>query len=249
MKTTPYLLLACALIQINQAKGQLVDLSWPIPDAMSQVVDVNRTIPDNDASGLVSTLDVSTEMTSIESITITLNISNAPGDSVWNGDLYAYVTHDSGASTGFTVLLNRPGLTGSNADGYGDHGFSITLSDSAPSDIHHYQSVTHSFDASGRLVDVWKPDARGIPPTSSGSSFDSAARNADFSSFSGLDPNGLWVLFISDRASGNVGTLDSWSLSITAVPEPRETATVVGVMLFSSALVMRLRRSRLDHQT
>ena len=55
--------------------------------AQGQMTVVNSPIPDNDANGLVSTLDVSTPVTTIQSLEVTLNIGSAPGDSAWNGDL------------------------------------------------------------------------------------------------------------------------------------------------------------------
>jgi subtilisin-like proprotein convertase family protein len=205
--------------------------------AEGQMVIVNSTIPDNDANGLVSTLDVNTAVTPIQNVTVTLNISSATSDIAWNGDLYAYLTHDDGALSGFAVLLNRVGRTSSDAAGYGDPGFAITLSDTAANDVHLYQNVSSSFDSSGRLTGTWQPDERNISPTSSGSTFDSASRTANLGSFSGLNPNGLWVLFISDRAAGNVARLDSWQLNITPVPEPTYTAVLTGLCLLGTVTV------------
>ena len=36
--------------------------------------------------------------------------------------------------------------------------------------------------------------------------------------FNGTDPNGTWSLYISDDAAGDVGSLSSWSLDITTLP-------------------------------
>jgi hypothetical protein len=47
-------------------------------------------------------------------------------------------------------------------------------------------------------------------------------------SFNGLDPNGSWTLYIADVASGGgFGTLRSWGLEITAIPEPTPAALLV----------------------
>src|SRR5207245_1018581 len=60
---------------------------------------VNSPIPDNDASGLSSTvMFASPQISSIETMNVTLNITGG-----FNGDLYAYLTHGSGSA----VLLNR----------------------------------------------------------------------------------------------------------------------------------------------
>ena len=211
-------------------------------DSKAQLVVVNSSIPDNDANGLVSTLDVNTAATPIQSVTVTLNISSAAANTAWNGDLYAYLTHDDGSSSGFAVLLNRVGRTTSDAAGYGDFGFAITLSDTAANDVHLYQNVSSSFDGSGRLTGAWQPDERNISPTSSGSTFDSASRTANLGSFSGLNPNGLWVLFLSDRAAGNEAKLDSWALNITPVPEPAESAALMALCLLASVIARRCLR-------
>jgi hypothetical protein len=55
----------------------------------------------------------------------------------------------------------------------------------------------------------------------------------------GLDPNGQWVLYVVDQGPGAESVLQSWSLNITAVPEP--SAAVLG--FFSTALLMRRRRN------
>jgi hypothetical protein len=56
-----------------------------------------------------------------------------------NGDLYAYLVHD----TGFSVLLNRVGRDGSNPFGYSNAGISLTFSDSAPNgDVHFYGGLS-----------------------------------------------------------------------------------------------------------
>jgi hypothetical protein len=201
-----------------------------------QVVLVNSPIPDNDANGLVSTLDVTTSVTTIQNIEVTLNISSAPGNAAWNGDLYAYLSHGPDPSPGFAVLLNRVGVSGANSSGYGDPGFAVSLSDSAAKDIHLYQTSSPTYDANGRLTSLWQPDGRNILPSSSAGTFDSASRSAKLASFTGLDPNGQWVLFISDCSVGNEAVLDSWTLSINPVPEPQSYAVITAVALLLLAI-------------
>src|SRR5262245_1732778 len=67
----------------------------------------------------------------INDVNVTVNISGG-----FNGDLYGYLIHDSG----FAILLNRVGRTGSDSFGYSDPGFSsVRLDDSAVNgDIHLY---------------------------------------------------------------------------------------------------------------
>ena len=73
---------------------------------------------------------------------------------------------------------------------------------------------------------TYAPDGReispGMPP-SSAPDFD-ADGTIGFSAYNGMDPNGTWTLFIADMAGGDQLKLVSWSLQITAVPEPVNVA-------------------------
>ena len=40
------------------------------------------------------------------------------------------------------------------------------------------------------------------------------------SSFNGTDPNGTWSLYVDDDTAIDGGSIDGWSITITAVPEP-----------------------------
>src|SRR5690242_13386236 len=98
-------------------------------------------IPDGSTIGISDTRTLtSLPFNSIQDINVRLNISGG-----WNGDLYAYLVH----SSGFTVLLNRVGRSGSSSFGYGDSGMNVTFDQSASqsSDIHFYQTVA-GFNAS-----------------------------------------------------------------------------------------------------
>src|SRR5206468_1563155 len=66
-------------------------------------------IADGNASGVSDLRQSSSSITAIGSLTVSLNISGE-----FNGDLYAYLRHDSG----FSILLNRPGRTADSPSGY-----------------------------------------------------------------------------------------------------------------------------------
>lgn len=174
----------------------------------------SQVIPDDDLTGVAFPFSILGGAPQIEEVTVTLNISGE-----WNGDLYAYLSHDSG----FAVLLNRVGVgqstPGSDALGYGDTGFAgLVLSSAAPNNVHFYGNASPTLNGSGQLTGTWKPDGRAIAPNSAPSAFD-AEGSADFTSFSGLSPNGSWMLFIADAAPGSLSTLTSFTVSMTAVPE------------------------------
>ena len=119
---------------------------------------INTAIPDGTPSGLSDLRTISSLVTSISAVTVTLNISGE-----FNGDLYGYLQH----SSGFCVLLNRVGRTGSDSHGYDNSGFSVTLSGTGSYDVHLYQNYSPSYNGSGQLTGTWQPDGRAISPLSS----------------------------------------------------------------------------------
>ena len=193
---------------------------------------VNLAIPDNDFSGIASTkafggLTLPFE-TNVFDLNVTLNIS---GD--YNGDLYAYITHNSG----FSVLLNRVGKTTANPLGYSDDGINIKLDDQATGrDVHNYRvtlSGNQTTPLPAGLTGTWLPDGRNVNPDTV---LDTSARTALLSSFMGLNPSGSWTLFIADLSAGGTSTLVSWGLEVT-VPEPGTVALLAlgGIGLFCAA--------------
>jgi len=108
------------------AFGAFVTVTMP---AYAQVFSTdftpNASIPDGLITGLTDTRIVSAPSAAIANLTVNLVIA---GDSTAaNGDFYATLTH----GTGFSVLLNRVGRTGTEPDGYPDNGFNITFDDHA----------------------------------------------------------------------------------------------------------------------
>lgn len=169
--------------------------------------DLLLDLPDGNASGLVNLQPISSQVTEIESLTVTLNVGGT-----FNGDLYAYLTHD----TGFSVLLNRSGRSVADSFGYSDDGYTITLDDLAADNIHTYQSITTPTPGSP-LTGIWQPDGRNVDPDSV---LDTTPSTAMLASFNGTDANGNWTLFIADLSVGDTHTLNAWGLTITGIPEP-----------------------------
>jgi hypothetical protein len=197
---------------------------------------MNVDIPDGSPVGWSGTATASGYLPSISDVTVNLNVSGG-----YNGDLYAYLSYG-----GVLVpLLNRVGVTSGNSFGYGNTGFDVTLSSSASGaqDVHFYGNYTPSFNGSGQLTGTWQPDGRVIDPQTSPSGFDSASR-VSFGSYNGLNPNGTWTLFIADLSSGGQSQLVSWSLDITAVPEPVNVALGIVGAAFLAASLARSKRLR-----
>jgi MYXO-CTERM domain-containing protein len=180
------------------------------------------TIPDANTVGWQDTRTLTgIPYSEVTDIKVTLTISGG-----YDGDLYAYLTHDSG----FAVLLNRAGKISGDPAGYGDTGFSITLDDHAIEtvDIHNYQTVSYSVNGNGQLAGTWRPDGRTADPATV---LDGSARvSSPLDSFSGLNPNGAWTLFIADLSSPSQSKVESWGLEITAVPEPVSSSWAMGLV-------------------
>lgn len=159
---------------------------------------VNAVVPDFDATGLVSTQAVSGLYATIDSITVTLNISGG-----YNGDLYVYLLSPN--DTKITLLDRVGGGT------YGNSGFSITLDDlGSYASVETYQSSGASYNGGGQLTGTWATSSGGL------------------SSLVGTDGNGTWSLFVADLSSGSTSTLVSWGLTIATVPEPQTWALLGG---------------------
>jgi len=116
----------------------------------------------------------------------------------FNGSLYAYLVAPNGT---LVVLMNQPGVTDDNPFGAYGSGMNITLQDgtSTHGSIQNEDSgsaLSGTYNAAGTLAN-----------------------------FNGSAADGTWSLYFSDLASGGgTSTLNSWSLNISAVPEPVNTA-------------------------
>ena len=197
-------------------------------------------IPDGNLTGWSDTRTLSGAPISIPNggVSVTLNLSGG-----YNGDLYAYLVHNSG----FAVLLNRVGRgtgVGDSVPGYGDAGMNVVLKDGGSlGNIHAY---------GGGVVpsgSFYAPDGRNISPLATVGSFDSGYATALLSSFNGLDANGSWTLFIADVSGGDVSLskVESWGLDIAAVPEPASIIEGGIAVLFLGGVVAvyRLRGAKL----
>jgi subtilisin-like proprotein convertase family protein len=174
----------------------------------------NEAIPDYPGAGLAYALSFNdVAYSEITAISVTLTISGG-----WNGDLYAYLSHGSG----FGVLLNRVGANALGEDGYSTAGFNNVTLTTSGTDIHTVQNPTTggSYASDGRIA------------------YTSGTRDNTLGVFLGGNPNGAWTLYFGDEASGNISTLASWEVDITAVPEPTNIALGIfaaGLLAFSGA--------------
>ena len=223
--------------RIFATAGLLLGLGLSSPAALSSGT-LNASITDGNLSGYASTINVTSGDVGgsyLTALTLTLNISGG-----YNGDLYAYVSHN-----GVLVpLINRVGVSSADALGYDNAGFTITLSASGANNVHLYQDYSPTYSG-GQLTGTWQPDGRAISPLSASGSFD-AAPSVGFSAYNGMDPVGNWTLYVADVVGGSYGssTLNSWSMDITAVPEPMNVAAGLFAAVFAGFHLFRFTRSK-----
>ena len=222
MKTIKLTVLAVSLLTSMLAQGQT---------NVSTFTSVNATIPDANPTGLASSTNLSGVIGYVSSVSVTLDITGG-----FNGDLYAYLVDPSG---NLAVLLNRTGVGGVNAFGYGDTGFQITLDGTSASNVHGYGS-SYSTNLLGQVTGSWLADGRAIDPQSTPSVFDAASTGANLSLFNNPVANGQWTLFIADLSGGGQSTLVSWGLTVVTVPEPQTWAMAIGGL----GLLLTLNRRR-----
>ena len=198
----------------------------------SYTLNPNVGIADGSPVGVMEQFNVSGASGVITNVQVQLDITGG-----FNGDLYAYLVGPQGQ---LAVLVNRPGITGSNPFGYGNGGFNITL-DSSSANIHGYGSG-YTTNGLGQVTGVWGSDGRNIDPQSLGSVFSGAATSANLGLFQDGNANGVWTFFIADLSpGGGTANLNSIILTIMTVPEP-QTWIILGGAILLSGFINRLRR-------
>ena len=218
MKNLKQLLATSVLVVLSTASQAAIECSASVA--------ANEAIPDGSSSGVASAINVSSFGNQIVpgSLSVTLNINGS-----YSGDLYAYLTHGSG----FAVLLNRVGVSSASSLGYGDFGLNVKFSDSAANgNVHNYQQVTTPA-AGSQLTGTWSPDGRNVSPYAVNGT---EASTATLSSFSGIDPNGDWTLFVADVNGGDLHTLVSWGVDMAVVPEATGFGLSAGMVLAMIAI-------------
>ena len=228
MKTQSWTFLSgCAISLLVAGAASAQTTTNTFTQTVGQTIPVS-TIP------LSSTLNISGVSGTISGLQVNLDITGG-----FNGDLYCYLLDPA---DNIAILLNRTGLTANNGFGYGDTGFNLTFSDGA-SNVHNYQAGgDYDLNPDGQLTGTWAPDGRNIDPQSDGSAFDDAPPTYDFSAFMGTIPDGNWELEVANLASGDdaQAVLQSWTVTVFAVPEPQPWALgVCGIAMLAARRYFR----------
>lgn len=200
-------------------------------------------IPDGTGVGYADVRTVASPFPAALDVKVHLQVQGS-GGAMWNGDIFATLSYQATPTapvTAYSVLLNRPGRDDAHLDhelGYEDNGFNISIGATGP-DVHLYRTTTTP-PVGAPLTGHWSADGRDVDP------FDvvhATPRTAGMEGFHGINPNGVWTLYMEDSASGGRARLVRWGLEWTPVPEPGPTAAWAGAALGGWAW-LRLRRRR-----
>ena len=159
--------------------------------------DVNTAILVGNPVGVAISESVSDIPAGQTVVNLTVGLDLSGG---YNGNLFAYLVAPNGSEV---TLMDMPGVS-VNGFGASGAGMNITLQDGTVA----YGDIQN--ETSGSVL--------------------SGSYNADgsLSGFNGSVADGTWTLYFADLASGGgTSEVNSWSLGITAVPEPVLPALLV----------------------
>ena len=171
---------------------------------------VNQTVPDRGQYVSVNELNLADlGMASIIDVDVSLSLSSlTENNPMWLGQVYASLTYGVASEEERTaVLLNRPGVSNSNAFGSSLSSLNVTFDDSAAANIFSVATGTGTYQADGRL---------GVNPYASGVPYSSGNINAGLSALNGgLLQSNKWSLLVADTQQGAGAKLDSWGVKVT----------------------------------
>ena len=181
---------------------------------------LNQAIPDNGQFADVRTLG---GLSTFTLVGVRLDLANAGGvnNPMWLGDMYSTLTFGIPNDPNRTaVLLNRPGVSNTDAWGSGASSLSVSLDDSA---VH-----TNVFDSNG-VTGTYNSDGRiGVNPYAAGVAFNPADRNNTLTALNGPSlTSGKFTLLMADTQQGGAATLTSWGMTLTGAAAATGSMTAV----------------------
>jgi len=158
-------------------------------------------IPDNNASGVSSTINLIGACNFIAGVRVGVDLSHP-----YVGDLQLTLRDPNGqefigGSVGFVRLMNRPvSAPGASAGSCSGDNVLSTFE----------QGAEFKADEACGLIPSAAAIAGTVGPTDSLSSLIGRRGTGN----EGADPNGIWTLILRDRAGGDVGQLNDWSIDL-----------------------------------
>lgn len=153
-------------------------------------------IPDNTTGGVNTTIILpAMTMANAAAMEVTLNFNP---EHTWVGDLIVKLTNPASQTT---TLFDRPGYSGSGSGNYDDLNGSYTFSTNASAVLPEVALGSTQSNANIPAGSYLPSNSTGVSHNWSGFTFPVAT-------------SGTWTLNLSDRASGDQGTLSSWSIKI-----------------------------------
>jgi hypothetical protein len=200
------LLAAVAFLGVASANAQEVTLLRSVDGVNHE--GINQTIPDR--GQYVSFLEIANlGMATITDVNVDLSLSSpTQNNPMWLGQVYASLTYGV-ASEGVrtAVLLNRPGVSSSDAFGSSLSSLSVTFDDSAATNIFNVATGTGTYQPDGRLS---------VNPFGNLVAYNSSDVSARLSALNGnLLQSNQWSLLVADTQQGAIGRLDRWGVKIT----------------------------------
>jgi len=196
-----HLLAVVTFVSLASANAQ--EVTW-----VRNVEGVNQAIPDRGQH--LSLLDMADSgMASISNVRVDLSLSSqSQQNPMWLGQVYASLTYGVASEEERTaVLLNRPGVSSSNAFGSSLSNLNVTFDDSASSNIFNVASGAGTYQADGRL---------GVNPVGNRVAYNSGDINAGLAALSGGSLlSQKFSLLVADTQQGGRASLDRWGVKIT----------------------------------
>lgn len=179
----------------------------------ARVYTVGYTLEDlQDPPALFVETIADSSIVQLTEVQVGLQLRGATAGGGFAGEIFVSLTKDLGVSA---VLLNRVGVTSTDAVGFGYDGWDVAFRDGAAAgDIH---SAPLSL---GVLTGEWEPDGR----------LDGAggARPGMLQMFVGQTGNGEWSLNVADLDLGGRMELVSWSLTLTGLTDVSQVPEATG---------------------
>ncbi len=146
-------------------------------------------------------------------VQVGLHLVGATAGGGFAGEIFVSLTKDLGASA---VLLNRVGVTSTDAVGFSYDGWDVVFRDGAAAGDIHGSALSL-----GVLAGEWEPDGR-LDGTDE-------SRPGKLQLFVGQAGNGEWSLNVADLDIGGIMRLESWSLTLTGLTEANAVPEATGL--------------------